>query len=223
MAYVYDGGSTDARRAVAGATLDTAWTHDDGNQRTNRYAVPNQNQCKNCHAEHDDVLNVLGPKARHLNRPGPAGSGVENQLQALIDAGSLTGAPARAAWPRGVAAGDPGTGTIDERARAWLDANCGACHNPRGGMARTSGLYLDISQTDLAELGVCKPPVAAGRGSGGRKFGIVPGQPDASILVFRIESTEPDIRMPEIGRNLVDEQGVALIRQWIAQLPGTCP
>jgi hypothetical protein len=29
--------------------------------------------------------------------------------------------------------------------------------------------------------------------------------------------------MPEIGRNLVDEQGVALIRQWIAQLPGTCP
>ena len=51
----------------------------------------------------------------------------------------------------------------------------------------------------------------------------MPGQPDASILVFRIESTEPEIRMPELGRNLVDDAGVALIRQWIAQLPGTCP
>jgi hypothetical protein len=29
--------------------------------------------------------------------------------------------------------------------------------------------------------------------------------------------------MPELGRNLVDDQGVALIRQWIAEMPGTCP
>jgi hypothetical protein len=41
--------------------------------------------------------------------------------------------------------------------------------------------------------------------------------------VYRIESTEPEIRMPELGRNLVDAEGVALIREWIAQLPGTCP
>ncbi len=224
VSYVYDEEDPgDARRAVAGATVDAAWIHDDGAARTNRYVVPNQNQCKSCHAEHDDVMGVLGPKARHLNRPGPAGSGIESQLEALIDAGALAGAPAPAAWPRGVAAADPGTGTLEERARAWLDVSCGACHNPRGGMARTSGLYLDITQTDLAELGVCKPPVAAGRGSGGRAFGIVPGQPDASILVYRIESTEPEIRMPELGRNLVDAEGVALIREWIAQLPGTCP
>ncbi len=223
VSYVYDGDGTDAKRAVAGALLDASWIHDDGAERTNRYAVPNQNQCKSCHAEHDDVLDALGPKARHLNRPGPAGSGMDNQLQALIDRGALAGAPAPSAWPRGIDAADPGAGTLEERARAWLDVSCGACHNPRGGMARTSGLYLDITQTELAELGVCKPPVAAGAGSGGRLFGIVPGQPDASILVYRIESTEPEIKMPELGRNLVDDQGVALIRQWIAQLPGTCP
>ena len=208
---------------VRGSLLDTAWIHDDGAERTNRYTVPNQNQCKSCHAEHDRVLNVLGPKARHLNRPGPAGSGSGDQLQALIDRGALAGAPPRASWPRGVIASDPASGTVEQRARAWLDINCGACHNPRGGMARTSGLYLDIAQTDLAQLGVCKAPVAAGRGSGGRRFGIVPGQPDASILVFRIESTETDVKMPELGRNLVDDQGVALIRQWIAEMPGSCP
>jgi uncharacterized repeat protein (TIGR03806 family) len=224
VSYVYDDGdATDAHRVIAGAILDTSWIHDDGTERTNRYVVPNQNQCKNCHAEHEDVMGVLGPKARHLNRPGPAGSGVDNQLQALVDRGELAGAPPRESWPRGIAAADPAAGTLEERARIWLDANCGHCHNPRGGMARTSGLYLDITQTDPAQLGICKAPVAAGRGSGGRRYGIVPGQPDASILVFRIESTEADIKMPELGRNLVDDQGVALIRQWIAQLPGTCP
>jgi uncharacterized repeat protein (TIGR03806 family) len=224
VSYVYDeSDDSDARRAVAGAFIDASWIHDDGAARTNHYAVPNQNQCKNCHAEHEDAMSPLGAKARHLNRPGPAGSGIENQLQALIDGGALAGAPDRQAWPRGVAAADPSTGTIEERARVWLDVNCGACHNARGGMARTSGLYLDITQTDLHELGRCKPPIAAGRGSGGRQFGIAPGQPDASILVYRIESTEADVKMPELGRNLVDDQGVALIRQWIAQLPGSCP
>jgi hypothetical protein len=122
-----------------------------------------------------------------------------------------------------VAAADPASGTVEERARMWLDVNCSACHNSRGGAARTSGLYLDLAQADLHELGLCKPPIAAGRGSGGRSYGIVPGQPDASILVFRLESIEADVKMPELGRNLVDEQGVALIRQWIAELPGGCP
>ena len=70
---------------------------------------------------------------------------------------------------------------------------------------------------------MCKPPVAAGRGSGGRLYSIVPGEPDASILVFRLEATEPDIRMPELGRNLVDVEGNALIREWIAAMPGSCP
>ena len=224
VSYVYDEADPrDARRAVAGAALDASWIHDDGAERTNRYLVPNRNQCKNCHAEHDDTIDLLGPKARHLNRPGPAGSGVANQLQDLIDRGALVGAPAPAAWPRGIVAADPASGTLEERARAWLDINCSACHNARGGAARTSGLYLDLEQTDLHQLGLCKPPVAAGRGSGGRAFGIVPGRPDDSILVYRIESTEPEIRMPELGRNLVDADGVALIRAWIEQLPGACP
>ena len=222
VSYVHDEDGGDARRAVAGAFVNASWIHDDGGERTNRYVVPNQNQCKNCHAAHDDVLDVLGPKARHLNRPGPAGSGIENQLQALIDRGALAGAPPRASWPPAVVAADPGSGTLEERARTWLDVNCGACHNARGGAARTSGLYLDLAQTDLHELGLCKAPVAAGRGSGGRIYGIVPGQPDASILVFRIESIEADVKMPELGRNLVDAEGVSLIRQWIAQLPGSC-
>lgn len=213
--YVYpEGDPSDAVLAIAGATLDAGWIHDDGGSRTNAYTVPNKNQCKECHAEHDEVMDILGPKARHLNRDG--------QLEALVSLGALTGAPPPAMWPKDAAAYDPASGTVEQRARAWLDNNCAFCHNERGA-ARTSGLYLTYAETAPLALGVCKPPVAAGRGSGGRAFGIIPGQPDASILVFRLESVEPDIRMPELGRNLVDAEGVALVRAWIAAMPGSCP
>jgi len=203
--YVYDKDGTDATLAIAGKEIDAV--EDPG------YAVPNQNQCKTCHAEHDGHIAPLGPKARHWNKDG--------LLEQLVASGQLVGAPPRDSWPRAPDALDPATGTVDQRARAWLDINCGHCHNERG-MARTSGLFLDIAQTAPAVFGVCKAPVATGRGSGGFDFDIVPGQPDKSILVYRIESTEPEIKMPEIGRNLVHAEGAALIREWITQMPGGC-
>ncbi len=212
-AYIYGDSTGDAKLAIAGGTLDASWIHDDGAERTNAYAVPNKNQCKLCHADHDDTVDLLGPKARHINR--------DDQLEDLIARGVLADAPDASAWPKAPDAFDAHAGTLDERARAWLDINCAHCHNPRGA-ARTSGLYLDLAQTEPVEFGVCKPPVAAGRGSGGRLFSIVPGRPDESIVMFRLESTEPDIKMPEIGRNLVDEEGTALIREWIAAMPGSC-
>lgn len=218
--YVYGDDASDAELAVAGDVIDASWIHDDGTPRTNRYQVPNTNQCLNCHGEHLAVLTPLGPKARHLNRPTVAGGG--NQLEAMIAAGQLTGAPADpTTWPRDPTIDDP-TASLEDRARAWLDINCAHCHNPTGA-ARTSGLDLSITQTDREAIGVCKTPVAAGTGSGGRRYGIVPGQPDQSILVFRLESTEPEIRMPELGRNLVHTESVALIRAWIAAMPGSCP
>jgi len=54
-------------------------------------------------------------------------------------------------------------------------------------------------------------------------FDIVPGTPDESILLHRMLSTEADVAMPELGRALVHIEGVSLIRDWIAALPGGCP
>jgi hypothetical protein len=71
-------------------------------------------------------------------------------------------------------------------------------------------------------LGVCKPPVAAGRGTGNHNFDIVPGHPDDSILPFRLSSREPGVMMPEQGRSTVHLEGLALIRDWIAAMPGQC-
>lgn len=210
-AYVHDPETGDALVTSAAKTIDASWIHDDGETLTNAYVVPSKNQCKNCHNEHDEVMTPIGPKARHLNRDG--------QLEAMVAAGTLDGAPADpASWPKAPVFDDPSTGTLEERARGWLDIDCAHCHNPTGA-ARTSGLDLSIGQTDPFTLGVCKPPVAAGQGSGGRDWGILPGMPDESILVYRIESTEADVKMPELGRNLVHAEGVALIREWIAAMP----
>ena len=208
--YVYAGDDDDATLAAAGTDLPSTWIHDDGSERSNDYIVPNENQCKNCHAEHDDVLTPLGPKARHLN--------IGAQLEGLVDHGQLVGAPPSDQWPKDPNAIDPTTGSLDQRARAFLDINCGHCHNPTGA-ARTSGLYLDAFETDLGKMGTCKPPVATGRGSGGLAFDIVPGQPDASIVIYRVSSTEPSIKMPELGRNLVYDEGVQLLRDWITAMP----
>src|SRR5262249_13398902 len=112
---------------------------------------------------------------------------------------------------------DLSTGTTDQRARAYLEINCAHCHNP-GGPARTSGLDLRAAQTDPSRLGVWKTPVAVGRGSGGRSYDIVPGEPDASILAHRSGSTELGVMMPDVGRRLVDEEGLTLVRAWIAGL-----
>ena len=212
--YVHDAATGDAVITSGAKTVQASWIHDDGTTRTNAYVVPSKNQCMNCHNEHDDTMTPIGPKARHLNRGG--------QLEDPIARGLLAGAPADSTtWPRSPVFDDDTTGTVDQRARAYLDITCAHCHNPTGA-ARTSGLDLSIGQTDPFQLGVCKPPVAAGQGSGGREWGIVPGMPDASILIYRMESTEADVKMPELSRNLVHTEGVALIRDWITGLTGTC-
>jgi hypothetical protein len=70
---------------------------------------------------------------------------------------------------------------------------------------------------------VCKEPLSAGPGAGGLTWDVLPGDPDHSIVWYRMASTTPGVAMPEIGRSIVHADGVALIRSWITGLPkGPC-
>ena len=175
------------------------------------YSVPSRNECGSCHVTDHTAgsLQPIGLKARHL----PAAF-----QQALAAEQLLTAVPTDI--PQAAPLNDP-MASIDERARAYLDINCGHCHNAQGA-ADTSGLLLDYHTESLRALGRCKPPIASGRGSGNRAYGIVPGAPDESILIYRMGTTAPGERMPEVGRALPHEQGIEVLRQWIAQLPGQC-
>jgi len=50
------------------------------------------------------------------------------------------------------------------------------------------------------------------------KYSIVPGKPDESILLHRISSLDPGVMMPELGRKMNHDEGIELIRQWIAEM-----
>jgi len=206
LPYVWNAEGSDALLKRAGTRIPVTFTDPSGETRQISYAVPNQNQCKDCHAL-SGAIAPIGVKARYLNHGG--------QLQKLLAAGMLDRLPNDA--PR-VARWDDTRAPIEARARAYLEINCAHCHNPAGA-ASNSGLFLDLARNDRVALGIGKRPVAAGRGSGGRDFAIQPGAPDASILLYRMESVEPGVAMPELGRATVHKEGVALMRAWIEAMP----
>ena len=87
--------------------------------------------------------------------------------------------------------------------RPILAANCFACHGPDEDK-RQADLRLDTHEGALADLG--------------GHAAIVPGKPEASELVRRISSDDPDERMPpaESGKNVSpspDRAGAALDRR----------
>ena len=53
-------------------------------------------------------------------------------------------------------------------------------------------------------------------------FDVVPGRPEESILLHRIESNEPAVAMPEIGRSVGHVAAIDLVREWVRGLPGQC-
>jgi uncharacterized repeat protein (TIGR03806 family) len=221
VSYAWDEAQQTATVNYGGGLVPLSWTDEVGNTVTPTYVVPNGNQCVECHAVHD-VPMPIGPTVRNLNKTFHYATGDDNQLAHWTQAGLLSGAPADpGVAPKLAAAADPSSGTVDERARAYLEANCAHCHSD-GGFARTTGLYLRSSVTEATQLGVCKPPVAVGEATGGFLYDVVPGDPDHSILTFRMASTAPSVMMPQIGRSIVDTAGVQLVRDYVSGLTGSC-
>ncbi|MES2754273.1 MAG: SO2930 family diheme c-type cytochrome [Pseudomonadota bacterium] len=206
LPYVWNADLSDAVLKRAGTRIPVSFTDPSGQPRTISYAVPNQNQCKGCH-DVAGAIEPIGPKVRNLND--------DRQLQALVAAGMLDRAPADA--PR-LARWDDEAAPLADRATAYLETNCAHCHNARG-PASNSGLFLDWKQADAVARGLRKHPVAAGRGAGDRDYDIDPGRPDNSILLYRMESLEPGVAMPELGRATAHAAALALLTRWIAAMP----
>ena len=222
LPYVWNEDERDARLMRAGYSETLTLAEADGSFREINYLVPNVNQCAGCHATNNTTreLSPIGPAARHLNRDFTYAHGVQNQLVHFIATGYLTNVPEIDLVPRAAVWSNPDI-PLAARTRSYLDINCAHCHNPVGA-ADTSGLHLNFDAPDGPNTGVCKPPIAAGPGSGGHRFDIVPGDPDASIFIYRLDSRQGDIMMPELGRSLIHEEGVDLIRSWIAEMDGSC-
>lgn len=213
LEYLWNDSQAEAVLEVAGASFPHQWVNAGGKKQEITYIAPNLNQCKGCHS-YDGAFVPIGVTARQLNRMEQG----ENQLLRWQREGRLQlpdgFAPEQAPRLSDYRLAET---ELNAAARGYLDGNCAHCHNPHG-PASTSGMYLEYNQTEPERIGIGKPPVAAGRGSGSRKYGIVPGKPQESILLFRMESDDPGIRMPELGRQLPHAEGIALIKNWIKNM-----
>jgi len=191
--YLWNDEQTEAEFKVVGKQVPISFVDANGMTRTPLYLIPNKNECKNCHNQ-DDILEPLGPKGRNLNRDYDYEAGTMNQLTKMQAMGWFAN---EVSMNDPLPKWDDPSYTIDQRARAYLDVNCAHCHNPKAA-ANTTGLYLNYLNDDMTRMGICKPPVAAGNGSGGLLFGIVPGDAEQSILHYRMDSNELDVMMPPI-------------------------
>ena len=221
--YIWNDEQTEATLENAGDIKRISWVHYDGSKREADYIIPNKNQCKGCHWNNSTTITPIGPKVRNLNRDVAFDNVTENELTHLKRIGILVHSPASPEEsPRLANWSDSVKYSVHDRARAYLDVNCGHCHNPKG-PAYTSGLHLNLENTNLQNLGLCKSPVAAGKGTGNRLYDIIPGSPEKSIMTYRLGSVDPGIKMPELGRGLVHQEGLELITRWIAEMtPDAC-
>lgn len=210
--YIWNDEQTEAEYDPAGDTKTVNYIDGKGRKKNVPYAIPNKNQCKGCHVSGNKMM-PIGLTARQLNGTIMVENTELNQLQfwqdkKMLDVAKLPDvAGAMPVWT-------DKSRPLEQRARAYLDANCGHCHS-RTGPASTSALFLDYFETDPLHLGVNKSPVAAGRGAGNLSYDIVPGKPEQSILLFRMKTNDPAIAMPELGREQVHDEGVQLIEEWI--------
>ena len=217
--YLWNDDQTEAHRFVGGVRVDVAYTAVDGEQMSHEYVVPNENQCESCHGR-DDELTLLGLTTAQVNRDVEREAETINQLEWLAAQGLFESSETMDASVHPAFADPNGDAPVDERARSWLHANCSHCHRP-GGNGGSTGLVLLATETDPTKLGICKSPIAAGNGTGGRHYDIVPGDPDKSIMPWRIASTRPDIKMPELPSKMPDPDGLALVREWITAMEAT--
>jgi uncharacterized repeat protein (TIGR03806 family) len=213
--YVWNEEQTDAYFDVAGDVKKVSYINTAGKRISIDYIIPNKNQCKGCHLR-NNKMTPIGPTAMQLNKDYNYSSGKQNQLTYWQQHGLLKGLPALDSVGKYASLEDKSQ-SLDSRARAYLDVNCGTCHHPQG-PANASGLFLHYNQDASVEMGIMKSPVAAGRGAGKNSFDIVPGKPHKSILSFRMQTNDPGIAMPELGREQVHKEGVTLIKEWIKKM-----
>lgn len=213
--YVWNKEQTEAVYKSIGGKVPVTFKNEAGESHSIDYTMPNKNQCKSCHNQ-GDTFSPIGLKVKQLNNDYAYAEGSENQLAHWMKLGKLKGEGDLTLVKNMVSMTDT-KASLSDKARSYLDSNCGHCHNPNG-PAGSSGLRLTVEENDPFHWGVYKSPVAAGMGAGNLKYDIFPGKGKESIITYRMNSTHPGVMMPEIGRVSIHKEGVALLTAWIDEL-----
>jgi hypothetical protein len=189
------------------------------------HAIPSVSDCGVCHKSRS--TRVLGFSALQLSPDrdpsalhGEADLSESIDLAYLRDHDLIVGLPEEFGdVPPRIAAETP----TERAALGYLHGNCGHCHNATG---KLSDLDLVLDQpvgsperaTHSTTVGrmIREPPPGLPPEAILR---VAPGQPDRSGLLHRMASRHAALQMPPLGTQLVDDEAIALLRQWIGELP----
>jgi uncharacterized repeat protein (TIGR03806 family) len=173
------------------------------------YRIPSRAECTLCHTNAHKF--ALGVATMQMNRDHDYGGVIANQIDTLAHIGLFSNkAPAAAELPK-LADYDDATQPVEVRSRSYLHSNCAHCHIKWGG---GNAEFKLLATLPLEEMGIVNVPPA--HGNFGKKDAklLVPGRPDQSILLHRMNMTGLG-RMPHIGSRMVHEEAVKVVSEWI--------
>jgi uncharacterized repeat protein (TIGR03806 family) len=215
--YVWNDAQTDAALTTGsdfdnGDTKYFTFTKPNGEVVNEEYRIPSEAECHACH-KINEVRTPIGLKPQNINFNLSYNNGSKNQLLKLLEQGYLQSYPSNI-----VSTVDyhDTTKPVDLRFRSYVDANCAHCHQDLG-RCDYRALRFNFGETlDIANLGVCvqadeviSPTL--------QKL-ITPGNYNKSILHYRLITNDESERMPLLGRTIVHDEGIALVREYILSL-----
>ncbi len=212
--YVWNEDETDAE-LVDAVGLDRAYAvQRDGETSEQVWHFPSRAECTLCHTM--AAKYVLGVNDLQINKEVVVDGRSVNQLEQLERLGVFTD-PLPAPTNELLRLYDHTDAKVElaRRARSYLHSNCSHCHRKWGGGNAEFQLLATLPLTQTGTLGV--PPHHGAFGAVSPAL-IAPGSPEQSVVLRRMQITGLG-RMPHIASSVVDEVGVGIIRDWIANLP----
>ena len=211
--YVWNEQQTEAYLQMGGSTTAVSFQHNGTTQAIN-YEIPSESNCATCHDSASQPI-PIGIKPQSLNSAYLYTDGSKNQLTKWVDKGFLQNT--LPATITSVVDYSDGTKDINLRARSYFDINCAHCHHAEG-----SANYVDLrfafsESANFENLGVNQ---GAGIPVPGVSHGLIvaPQNAQESSLYYMMSTNNPIVKMPRLGRTIVDEEGLAIVEAWINSL-----
>lgn len=182
-----------------------------GGKRQQTWRFSSRAECQRCHNKWSG--SALGFIPAQLNKDHNYGGMVASQLDTLAHI-KIIEPPASSEKCPQLANPRDSSADQDDRARAYLHANCSACHRQHAGGAVLSMMHFDLPLEKTNMVGF--RPTQGTFGIHAAQV-IAPGDPFRSVLLFRMAKLGGG-HMPHIGSTEIDLQGVELIYNWVRQL-----
>ena len=215
--YVWNDEQTEAYLDMDGSYKNISWQQGGVTKSTN-YRIPSETECMTCHKDNNQPI-PIGTKPQNMNFDYAYSDGTSNQLSKWIQAGFLENN-----LPSSIVSS---IDYMDEsyplrlRLRSYLDINCAHCHRENSHCSYRP-LRLAFSETiNSQNMGICIVPDEQISSQAQLIEIIVPGNVQKSMMHFRLNSTAENNRMPLLGRTIVHEEGVQLLKDFINSI-STC-